>query len=56
LGVVYAPAPDPGCTEDCIDRLVWGILLVLWVGAWSVGLVLGVISGWLAHRNAEDER
>jgi hypothetical protein len=36
--------PDPGCSYDCIDKLFWGGVLVFAVGAWWLGLVLGVVS------------
>jgi hypothetical protein len=33
--------PNPGCTEDCIGRLVVVVLGVVGAGAWLVGVLAG---------------
>ena len=43
--------PNPGCTYDCIGRIVIVILAAVGVWAWIVGLIAGAVSRRLTERN-----
>ena len=43
--------PDPGCTYDCMGKLVWSLLLTFTTVAWWGGLALGALYRWAVSRS-----
>jgi hypothetical protein len=48
--------PDPGCAYDCQGKLGWTLLLIFGVGAWWIGLALGILSRWLIKQRGSSRR